>query len=210
MHLTSKLPLLFLAGCAAPTAVGAQPGLSPEARDRLQTELPAPEVEAFEALTTTQVIGHFDVPATFVRDWFLALPLSVALPGTEDIPGVARTELLSPTWGGPGARRRVVLTDGGSALEQILLSELPDRFKYVVWNYDTSAAAYVRYGVGEFRFLDRGGETEVAWTYGFAPRGWPASWLLGSFVRGEYRHFMEVGMEAMAAAAARAYRDQPQ
>ena len=154
MHLTSKLPLLFLAGCAAPTAVGAQPGLSPEARDRLQTELPAPEVEAFEALTTTQVIGHFDVPSTFVRDWFLALPLSVALPGTEDIPGVARTELLSPTWGGPWARRRVVLTDGGSALEQILLSELPDRFKYVVWNYDTSAAAYVRYGVGEFRFLD--------------------------------------------------------
>lgn len=96
-----------------------------------------------------------------------------------------------------------MLHDGGTALEEILVSDLPGRFRYVVWNYDTEAAAYVRYGVGEFRFTRAGERTEVRWTYGFAPRGWPASWLLGGFVRGDYRDFMEASMVAMTAACAR-------
>ncbi len=187
-----------LFACAAPTAVGYEPGTTPAARDKLQRETPAPEIAPMEDLTSTTVEAVFDLPADEVSEWFEKLPLDKALPGTPEVPGVERTEpLTNGRWGTVGQRRRVVLKDGSTALEEIVESELPKRVRYVVWNYTTDAAAYVEYGVGEFRFAPAGDKTKVEWTYAFASRGWPASWFLPGFVNGDYRAMMEKSIVAM-------------
>ena len=133
--------------------------------------MPTPVVDASDELTPTTVTAVFDVSRDVFAAWFIGVPLEAQLKGTDPIPGVKHTELLSGTWGQKGARRRVVLTDGGEALEEIIESDLPDTFRYIVWNYTTEAAAYVRYGVGEFRFEPVGDTTRVIWTYAFKPRG---------------------------------------
>ncbi len=199
---------LFGAGCSSPTAVGYGPGIRPAERDRLHRSTPIPKIAKMEQLTATTVAETFDVPLSFAQNWFLKMPLSEALLGTEQIPGVrGTTSLTQGEWGQVGARRRVDIKDNSSALEQILVCELPERFRYVVWNYTSDAAKYVRYGVGEFRFeaIDQN-RTRVHWTYAFEARGWPASWFLGSFVRGDYREFMVSSLATMKRLAERALK----
>lgn len=186
-----------LGGCAAPRAVGYEAGVSAASRDALHRSTPAPRLGDPGELKSATVSAHLDVPCGFIRRWFEPMSLVDALPGTRELPGVERVELLTERWGAPGARRRVVLRDETTALEQVVENELPDRFRYVVWNYTSAAAKYVRYGVGEFRFQAEEGGTRVTWTYGFQPRGWPASWLVGSWVQGPWRRYMEAAMVRM-------------
>lgn len=82
---------------------------------------------------------------------------------------------------------------------------MPHRFRYVVWNYHAKAARYIRYGVGEFSFEEDGNQTHVRWTYGFQPRGWPASWLLPGLVRGDYQDFMKSCLQAIIEASEEDY-----
>lgn len=198
---------LTLLACASPTAVGYEPQTSPAERDRLHRVTPIPEALPIAELTSTTVTVVFDVPQEHMTEWFVELQLDKALPGTEELPGVLRTEPLSSgPWGVPGARRRVVLKDDSTALEQIVEAELPKRVRYVVWNYTSDAAKYVEYGVGEFRFIPKGHKTEVQWTYAFSPRGWPASWLLGSFVEGDYRDMMTKSLGVMKGLAEESWK----
>ena len=190
-RLTLGIILFNLSACAAPTAVGYAPNTSEAERDQLHKTTPPPNPEPMEELTATTVTTSFDAPHAFMTTWFKELALEDVFLGTEEIPGVSGTDpLRGDSWDVAGARRRVLLKDGGTALEQILEAELPNRVRYVVWNYTSDAAKYVRYGVGEFRFKKAGARTEVSWTYAFEPRGWPASWFLPGFVNGDYRAMM--------------------
>lgn len=198
--------LSLLAGCASPQAVGHGSGPSTDELDALHRSMPRPEPAPIAELTATTVTATFDVPYAYMMEWFTELPLREALPGTDKIPGVQATEALTAgPWGEPGARRRVLLNDGSMALEEIVEAELPERVRYVVWNYTSRAARQLDYGVGEFRFQDEGARTHVEWTYAFAPRGWPATWFLRGFVNGAYHEMMEVSITAMKAQAERSY-----
>lgn len=201
--------LSALAACAAPPAIGYAPNTSPELRDELQRTAPPPEIASERKLRSAKVTDVFNVPPDFIPGWFTALPLEEALPGTDEIPGVSRTEALSDRpWGEDGARRRVVLDDGSTALEEVMISRLPERFRYVVWNYTSDAAKHVRYGVGEFRFTPEREGTRVEWTYSLAPNGWPATWFLGRFVKRDYREMMEASLQVMKRNAETSWRNQ--
>lgn len=100
--------------------------------------------------------------------WMITSKLEDSVPDTGALPGVVGTTLLTPTWGVVGARRKVHLSDGGSATEQILDFAAGERFRYQVWDYTTAAAWPIRYAIGEFRYLPLpGGRTELVWTYAF-------------------------------------------
>lgn len=197
----------ILSACGAPTAVGYAPNTSAEERDELHRTSPPPEIASERKLRSATVTDVFDVPLGFVPSWFTSLPLEKALPGTDEIPGVSGTEPLTKSpWGENGARRRVVLDDGSTALEQVVDANLPERFRYIVWNYTSDAAKSVRYGVGEFRFTPEGDGTRVEWTYSLAARRWPATWFLGRFVNRDYRDMMEVSLQAMKSHAEASWR----
>lgn len=200
--MTRTFPLLVLSltlfACAAPTAVGYAPGTSATERDRLHRTTPTPQVEPIEELTATTVTADFDAPLTYMTQWFTDLDLTQVMTGTDELPAVTGTVMLSDgPWGAVGSRRRVALSDNSTALEQIVEAQLPGRVRYVVWNYTSDAASYVEYGVGEFRFEAVGDKTRVNWTYGFSARGWPASWFIGDFVNGDYRDMMVVSLKQM-------------
>ncbi|NUP05996.1 MAG: hypothetical protein HOW73_08050 [Polyangiaceae bacterium] len=205
--LSFALASLTLLACASPPAIGYEPQTTPAERDELHRTTPIPATASIDELTSTTVTAVFDVPQEYMTAWFTELPLDKALPGTDELPGVARTEPLTEgPWGVKGARRRVVLKDDSTALEQIVEVELPNRVQYVVWNYTSDAAKYVEYGIGEFRFVRAGDKTEVHWTYAFSARGWPASWFLGGFVDGDYRDMMTKSLGAMKRLAEEGWR----
>ena len=100
-------------------------------------------------------------------------PLEEAIRPTKDLPGVAGTFRLSEQgYGGVGSRRLVCLTDGSTAVEEVLLTEASDgsrRFRYVVWNYTSPKFRDVDYAVGEIVNAEPApGATRVTWTYRFA------------------------------------------
>ena len=157
-----------------------------------------------ESLTSTSVTATLDVAVEDVEAWFFARRLEDMLRGSDRIPAVRGTVLLSQGWGQPGNRRRVELEDDSTALEQVLDNELPARFHYVVWNYTSKVARYVDYGIGEFRFEPAGeAQTRVTWTYAFKPKKTLYRGPLRRFVEGDYRAFMSDAMERMREHAAR-------
>jgi len=93
-------------------------------------------------------------------------PLSQGIRPTRDLPGV------SGSFGTPGARRLVCLTDGSIAIEEVLHREADSesqRFRYVVWNYTSPKFRDVRYAVGEFIHTQPAPDkTRVNWTYRFS------------------------------------------
>ena len=102
-----------------------------------------------------------------------ARPLEEAIRPTKDLPGVSGTFRLSDgPYGTVGARRLVCLTDGSTAVEEVLLTESSgdtNRFRYVVWAYTHPKFRDVAYAVGEFvRTQPTPETTQVDWTYRFA------------------------------------------
>jgi hypothetical protein len=100
-------------------------------------------------------------------------PLEEAIRPTKDLPGVAGTLRLSETsYGGVGSRRLVCLTDGSTAVEEVLLTEASNgtrRFRYVVWNYTSPKFRDVDYAVGEIVNTQLATDTtHGVWTYRFA------------------------------------------
>jgi hypothetical protein len=174
--------------CGSPS--GVSPPINAAERDRLESAMPRPPIEDGGHFASV-VEGDVPIAAADYCDSFQKTPLEDILTvRTANIPRVTRTEPLRGTWWTPGARRRVVLEDGNSAVEEIIGRQCPGTFRYEVWNYTNDAGKYVKYAVGEFVVSPHQGATHVRWTYWFRPRGWPATWLLGSFVHGEYHDFM--------------------
>lgn len=100
-------------------------------------------------------------------------PLSEGIRPTKDLPGVSGTvNLTTGSYGKPGARRLVCLTDGSITVEEVLLTESNSdgqRFRYVVWGYTSPKFRDVAYAVGEFlRTQPAPDKTNVKWTYRFA------------------------------------------
>ena len=102
-------------------------------------------------------------------------PLNEALRGSDSLPGVSGDFMLTPgTFGAPGSRHIVCLTDGGRVEEEALeREETPSstHFRYIVWNYQTPKARPVAYGIGDFRSIAiDGSHTSVTWSYSFRLR----------------------------------------
>lgn len=184
----------LLSACAT-TPIGYEPGTTAAERDSLHRSTAVPTVEANESFISHTVEADIAVAPGVLLPWLVNVPLERVLPGTESLPGVERTDLLSASWGTPGTRRRVVQRDGNTALEELLAVEEGRRFQYVVWNFTNDGRRAVRYAVGEFLFTPTPSGAHLRWTYRFRGRGWPTTGFLESFVEKDYAAFMQVAME---------------
>jgi hypothetical protein len=102
------------------------------------------------------------------------VPLESLVQGTGRIPAVVGTEALNDVpFPSPGARRRVMLADGNTAVEEVIENRPDGYFSYKVWAYTLRAARPIEYGKGEFWYLpaDHGQATIVRWRYSFKLRG---------------------------------------
>ena len=111
--------------------------------------------------------------------------LNQAIRKSDSLPGVSGTYELRGSFGQPGSRRLVCLTDGSTTEEEVLENDRDNKsaqFRYVVWNYTTPKARPIAYGVGHFIRTDLGdGRTHVRWTYSFQLNRQRFPGCLGSF-----------------------------
>jgi hypothetical protein len=110
------------------------------------------------------------------------------------LPGVAGDYPLNDIpFGTPGARRLVCLTDGSTLEEQVLEQARAGnayRFRYIVWNYTSSAAKPVEYGLGEFHHTQTdASHTKIVWTYSFKLKDHEFPGYLGAVGRYFFRAY---------------------
>lgn len=188
------------------TPAGYGPGVTPAQRDEIHRNTVRPPVEPGAGFISSTV--ECDVPMSpeeYVRATS-TFALEDILVGSKRIPRVVRTEPLTGAWGPPGSRRRVVLADGNTALEELLEDRRPALYLYEVWNFTSSDGRYIRYAVGRFEVTGDTANAHVRWTYSFRKPGWPASYFARRFIHSEYHEFMRNGLNAICSKAIEAHR----
>ncbi len=192
-RLLALMAALTLGACAPYSPIGADPRLSPAERDAAQTQARRPEIAPADQLRSTTVTFRVDVPLDFMVQWHGRVPLEDLIENSGEAPDVVGTELLTGgSFAGSGARRRVLLEGGDTALEDLITDDLPRSYRYIAWNYTADAARLVEYGVGEFSMLAVDADTtEVTWTYAFKPRGLMGWLFVGGWVNSTWLDWME-------------------
>jgi hypothetical protein len=211
--------VIGLAGCGS-APVGSDPSLTTAQRDEAQREARRPPPGPDKSYETVIVDFDLPVPLEEFSNWFAengASRLAVFMTGTSSIfplpslrsssssgPGAVRSDALIGSWKTVGDRRRVVFADGSSALEEITVDQLPQRFQYEVWNLTNDTGRYITYALSEFRFSGSDRGTHIRWEYSFSPKGLPDGWFISRFVHEDFRQFMEATLTAMQVSGAAA------
>jgi hypothetical protein len=166
-------------------------------RDTLQREMPRPTIEEDASFVESSVSTDLPMPVAEYGRVSRQIKLEEVLVGSKNIPRVIRTEPLTESWGPVKSRRRVVLADGSTALEELVEDRGVALYQYEVWNFTSANGKYIAYAVGQFECTGDENSTHVVWTYRFRPTSWLASLFVKPFVHGEYHEFMLNGMEAI-------------
>jgi Polyketide cyclase / dehydrase and lipid transport len=106
------------------------------------------------------------------------------------IPAVVGTRDLTGPWTTPGSERTVVLGDGSTARERLLVWERPRRFEYVVDRLTSPLGRFVDHATGLWDFDDGGADASFRWTYSFHPRSPVARVPLRLVVRTAWARYM--------------------
>lgn len=107
------------------------------------------------------------------------------------IPAVTATRDLSGPWDTPGSERTVVLGDGSTARERVLVWERPVRFEYRVERFTSPLGRLVDHATGSWEFASAGStSSSFRWTYDFHARTAPAALLLRAFVPTAWARYM--------------------
>ena len=107
------------------------------------------------------------------------------------IPAVVGTRDLTGPWDTPGSERTVVLDDGSTARERVLVWERPMRFEYRVDRLTNPLGRLVDHAIGSWEFSETGnGSSAFRWTYTFHTRRLPAALALGVVVRTAWARYM--------------------
>ena len=181
-----------------------------DTRKEAMLEPPAIDVR-LHSKTSKTLEQRIDVPFARFTAWHRSASLEKLLKGNDELPGVTVTKPLNDIpFREVGSRRLVCLTDGGSAVEQILLDQPPSTLAYVVWAYTTPQAAAIEYGYGQFWFRPDGEATVVRWQYSFKLKQdrFPGSmgalgrWMFSTFfLDTKYERFMRSALNTMASEA---------
>ncbi len=198
--LAQALGLVALAGCSAvPDA-----RLASDERDGAQHATPPP-LDISPHYETASVSTDVAMPLDAFSRWFErtgAPGFGSFLHGTAIVPGIAWTDPLSGNWRDPGDRRRLVFTDGASAIEQILDRD-PLHLRTEMWDLKSDIGRYVAYAVEDVRLSEAAPGTRVTWTVAFEPKIQPPDgWMIRSYVGEGFQGFMRAGLSAMADRAA--------
>jgi len=111
------------------------------------------------------------------------------------LPGVSGAQMLDGAAPKTGARRRILLSDGSSVIEELLALERPQRHRYRWTEPPRGALGWlVRQAEGDWRFAPSARGTRIVWDYRFeltsalaAPLALPIVWL--------FRRWMAGGLE---------------
>jgi hypothetical protein len=106
------------------------------------------------------------------------------------IPAVVGTRDLTGPWSVPGSERTVVLDDGSTARERLLVWERPRRFEYAVDRFTSPLGRLVDQAAGAWEFEGDGTESSFRWTYSFHARSLAASVPLGLVVHTAWARYM--------------------
>lgn len=169
-------------------------------------DTPHPPVAGPEKLVSRTEEIDIDRPLAEVVAAVNATPLADSIVKDSELPGVRGTYVLAGgVFDKPDSRHMLFLTDGTTAVEQVLertQTAASYRFRYVVWNYTTAAAKPLKYGLGDFHFTAAGERrTHVRWTYSFELRpdrfpgflgvGLGGTLLKAAFLNGPYARWMQ-------------------
>jgi hypothetical protein len=135
------------------------------------TDTPHPTIAPLEELVSHTEEITVDSPLTVVLR-AVDKPLSETIKSSTSLPGVTGSHMLTDgPFGAVGSRRLNCLSDGSVLVEQVLQTDRRNdrmRFRYVVWNYTSSKARPIVYGIGEFTFSAADdSHTHIRWTYSF-------------------------------------------
>jgi hypothetical protein len=106
------------------------------------------------------------------------------------VPAVVGTTDLSGPWNAPGSARTVLLGDGSSAREQLLVWERPARFEYRVDSFTSVLGRLVSYALGAWEFSESRGQSAFVWTYTFYSRSRAEAIPLRIFVPTAWARYM--------------------
>lgn len=133
-------------------------GPRPTARDR-----------GYLAVTRTVLI---DAPRDAVHRWNAAQDLQDLVEPAPGVPVITGTVPLRGDWdpGGDrtGHRRRVEFSDGNHLAEEVL-TDTPDRFRYMIWGFTGPQRFVIAHGIAGFTFASEADRTRVTWTYTMLP-----------------------------------------
>lgn len=153
---------------------------------------PKPPIEG-EGISQTEEID-INIPVHLFVEWCAKTPLEEMLNGVKGMEAVARTEMISGTWGEVGARRRVVLESGHQAAQEILESNWPWLLRYQLWGFTNQGRLLSKYAIGEIRSTESQCGVHIIWTYQFQKRSQLMSPVLSLFVRTTWANFMRSGL----------------
>ncbi len=130
------------------------------------------------------VSRHADVPVERLFDIVVAEDvLPKVLHRYGPVPGVSGTRELTSPWTQSGSRRTVVLDDGGTAHEELLVFDRPYRFEYRVDSLPAPVGRFVDHAEGKWTFAEAPGGSGFTWTYTFVPTRALFAPALGLFIR---------------------------
>jgi hypothetical protein len=149
------------------------------------TDTPHPPIAPLDDLVSHTEQIAIDSPLAVVLS-AVDKPLSETIKSSTSLPGITGSHMLTEgAFGPPGSRRLNCLSDGSILVEQVLQRDRRHdamRFRYVVWNYTSSKARPIVYGVGEFTYSAADdSHTHVRWTYSFQLNKHRFPGMLGSF-----------------------------
>ncbi|MEL6825310.1 MAG: SRPBCC family protein [Pseudomonadota bacterium] len=189
-----RLPLIAFAALVASCTSAITPPETPPAYSE-------PPPLADDGYVTVVTSAEIPMSVSDLRAFLIDRPFITFLEATESISPPVSEQPLSGEWLTPGAVRRLQLADGHYVIERVLENE-PELFSYQAWVFTNAAARGVNHIFGEQRFIALSPEqTRFEWTYNVKPK----SAVTAFFVRRqvpELTQFMDVGTQAMAAAAA--------
>ena len=189
-----RLPLIAFAALVASCTSAITPPETPPAYSE-------PPPLADDGYVTVVTSAEIPMSVSDLRAFLIDRPFITFLEATESISPHVSEQPLSGEWLTPGAVRRLQLADGHYVIERVLENE-PELFSYQAWVFTNAAARGVNHIFGEQRFIALSPEqTRFEWTYNVKPK----SAVTAFFVRRqvpELTQFMDVGTQAMAAAAA--------
>jgi hypothetical protein len=107
------------------------------------------------------------------------------------IPAVVGTRDLTGPWTTPGSERTVLLADGRSARERLVVWERPRRFEYIVDRLTSPLGRLVDHATGTWEFESFGPErSSFRWTYTFHTESRAAAAPLQLLVRTAWARYM--------------------
>lgn len=107
------------------------------------------------------------------------------------VPAVIGTRDLSGPWSTPGSRRTVLLDDGSTPREQVLIWRRPHRFEYRVDRFAAPLRHLAAYALGAWTFHPTPRGSSFRWTYSFSARRGLAGPPLELFVHSAWARYME-------------------